>query len=350
MTTSLNFASDNVGPAHPSVMDAVLAANAGDQPSYGQDAMMDDVRAKIRTTFEHPEAEVHLVATGTAANALALACYARPFDAIFCHQLAHVEVDECGAPEFYTGGAKLALAAGDDGKMTPDSLRKAMALPGDSVHQVQRGPLTLTQATEVGTLYALDEISALTAVAREAGSASHLDGARFANACAALDCTAAEMSWKAGIDIVTFGGTKNGCLGVEAVVFFDPAKAWEFELRRKRAGHLFSKNRFLSAQMQAYLTDDLWRVNGVRANATCAKLAQGLRQIPDVTLLFEPQVNMIFAQLPRAVDERARANGAIYYLEGFETTRSDEDMVVARFVCDWRKTDEDVAAFLALLR
>ncbi len=350
MTVSLNFASDNIGPAHPLVMDAVLKANTGDHPSYGEDALMADVRTQIRETFEHPEAEVFLVATGTAANALALSCYTRPYDAIFCHQTAHIEVDECGAPEFFSSGAKLALVDGQNGKMTADALRRAMALPGGSVHQAQRGPISLTQATELGTLYSLAEIAALTEVAKEAGIASHLDGARFANACAALDCTAAQMTWKAGIDVVTFGGTKNGCLGVEAVVFFDPAKAWEFELRRKRGGHLFSKHRFLSAQMRAYLSDELWLTTAKSANETSSLLERGLKQIPHIQFLYEPQVNMFFVEMPRSVHQRARANGALYHLEGSSEDGLADELVCGRFVCDWHKTEADVDAFLALLR
>ena len=190
----------------------------------------------------------------TAANALALAILTPPWGAVFCHRNAHVEEDECGAPEFYTGGAKLVLIDGPDARITPEALRATViATAQGGVHNTQRGPVTITNATEAGTVYSAAEVAALCTVAREFGLPVHMDGARFANALVAAGCTPAEMTWKAGVDVLSFGGTKNGCMGVEAVVIFDPAKAWEFELRRKRGGHLFSKHRYLSAQMDAYL-------------------------------------------------------------------------------------------------
>ncbi|NNK78780.1 MAG: low specificity L-threonine aldolase, partial [Litoreibacter sp.] len=301
----MNFASDNAGPMHPKVLEAVIAANDGAQKPYGNDPITQAVNDQLRELFEAPQAAVYLVATGTAANALALACYTKPWDAIFCHRTAHVEEDECGAPEFYSNGAKLTLVEGANGKMSPDALRAAIAGKRGDVHGSQPGPVTITQVTETGTLYTLDELTELTGIAKEFGLATHLDGARFANACAALGCSAAEMTWKAGIDVVSFGGTKNGCMGVEAVVFFDPEKAWEFELRRKRGAHLFSKFRYLSAQMNAYLTDDLWLEMAKQSNAATARLASGLRDIPHAKLVFEPAANMIFVDLPRSVHLKA---------------------------------------------
>ncbi len=274
------FASDNMGPAAPEIIDAIARANEGHHMPYGNDPVTPEVVEAVRALFEAPEAAVHLVATGTAANALALATLANPWDGIFMHRVAHAEEDECGAPEFYTGGAKMVLVDGEKGKMTPEGLKAAIARTGDKgVHGVQRGPVTITNITEVGSLYTLDEIRALTDVAKSYGLKTHLDGARMANACAALGCTPAEMTWKAGIDAVSFGGTKNGCLGVEAVIFFDPAQARETELRRKRGGHLFSKHRFLSAQMQAYVADGLWLRLAEQANARCAELALSLIHI-----------------------------------------------------------------------
>ena len=233
------FASDNTGPVHPKIMDAVMGANDGYAMPYGNDTITAAARDAVRALFEAPEAAVEFVATGSVANALALACMAKPWDGVFCHRTAHVEEDECGAPDFYSG-AKTILIDGADGKITPEGLEAAiMQCKGRGVHGAQPGPLTLTNITERGTAYSLAEIRALTAVARAHGLATHLDGARFANACAALGCSPAEMTWKAGIDAVSFGGTKNGCMGVEAVVIFDPAHGRELALRRKRGGICF---------------------------------------------------------------------------------------------------------------
>lgn len=340
------FASDNCGPAHPSVMQAVLAANSGYQPSYGEDAMMADVRARLRALFEAPEAAVYLVATGTAANALALATLAEPWQTVFCTPYAHIQTDECHAPEFYTGGAKLSLVGKTD-KMTPDALRAEIEswTMGD-VHVSQRGPVSLTQVTEMGQFYSLDELAALTAIARDHGLPVHMDGARFANAVVALGCTPADMSWKAGIDAVCFGGTKNGCLGVEAVIFFDPRHAWEFELRRKRGAHLFSKHRYLSAQMQGYLADETWHHAARAANDKAARLAAALRELPGAEFLAEPQANEIFARLPRRTHARLNAAGAVYSLYGPLEGDDPDALLPMRLVCDWSTTDELISDFI----
>jgi len=345
----VNFASDNCGPALPEILAALTEWDAGYQASYGADKAMDLVRDRIRDLFEAPQAAVYLVATGTAANALALATLADPWQTIFCTPLAHIQTDECHAPEFYTGGAKLTLV-GDGDKMTPDALRTAIeAWPEGDVHVSQRGPLALTQATERGRIYTPDEIFALTAVAAEHGLPSYLDGARFANALATLGCTPAEMTWRAGLSAVSLGGTKNGCLGVEAVIFFDPQKAWEFELRRKRGAHLFSKHRYLSAQMLAYLSDDLWLRAAQQANHACARLTRGLRKIPHCKIIAEPQANLVFATLPRAVHQRLHAGGAVYGLYDGPLDSGDPDApLLMRLVCDWSMTDEAVDRFLAL--
>jgi threonine aldolase len=260
-------------------------------------------------------------------------------------------VDECNAPEFFTGGAKLSLV-GEADKMTPAELQTAIAAwPAGDVHAPQYGPLALTQATERGRLYTCAEIAALCGVARAHAMPTHLDGARFANAIAALGCTPAEMSWRAGIDAVSFGGTKNGCLGVEAVIFFSPENAWEFELRRKRSAHLFSKHRFLSAQMLGFLDGDTWLDAARVANARGAYLAEGLRGVAEVDFAYEPEVNMIFARLPRATHQRLRASGATYALyEGPLDEGPGETPLLARFVCDWSITEEAIDRFLALLR
>jgi len=346
------FASDNAGPVHPKVIEALAAANQGYASPYGADPIMDTVQARIRALFEAPEAAVYLVATGTAANALALATLCEPWETVFCTAPAHVHVDECNAPEFFTGGAKLTLVEGADAKMTPAALRAAIEIEEKrGVHGPQRGPVSLTNVTELGTVYSVAELAALTAVAKEYGLSSYLDGARLANALAASGTSPAEMTWKAGIDVVSFGGTKNGLMGVEAVVLFDPAKAWEFELRRKRAAHLFSKHRYLSAQMLAYLDGDLWRALAGAANTANARLADGLRATGQAHYAHAPDANMSFVAFPRAAHERLHAAGAAYYIWEGELQGDDPaEMLTARLVCDWSASDAATDRFVELVR
>ena len=345
------FASDNSGPAHGAILDAMTKANQGFAMPYGSDALMDEVRAQVRDLFEAPGAAVYLVATGTAANSLALASYCQPYETVFCSSVAHIHEDECNAPEFFSGGAKLTLVGKED-KMTAEELRASIAKEETrGVHGPQRGAVSITQVTERGSVYSLGELNALTAVAKEFDLPVHLDGARFANALVSLGCTPAEMTWKAGVDVVSFGGTKNGCIGVEAVVLFDPKKAWEFELRRKRGAHLFSKHRYLSAQMQAYLTDDLWLKSAKQANANCARLSAGLREIKGVSFVHEPQANMIFCAFPRAAHQRLHDAGAVYYVWSGSLEGDDpEETLEARLVCDWSVSHADIDQFLDLVR
>jgi threonine aldolase len=336
----MHFASDNTSGAAPEIVAALLKANAGYERSYGADAVMARLTVLVREIFEAPEAVVHLVATGTAANALAIATHCPPWGAVFCHTHAHIAEDECGAPEFYSG-AKLVLVPGENGKITPATLVDALGKVGEGgVHGVQRGMLSLTNVTEAGTVFSPSEIMELTDLAKAKGLPCHLDGARFANALVASAATPAEMTWKAGIDVLSLGGTKNGCLGVEGVVLFDPAKAWELELRRKRAGHLFSKNRFLAAQMEAYLTDGLWLRLAGQANAMGERLRQGLRAkgavIPDCT------ANMLFPDWSEGTHDRLEAAGAVYYRYPAPQGRER-----ARLVTSWSTTETDVDQFLA---
>ena len=347
------FTSDNAGPAHPAVIEAVARANAGYAASYGAEEAMARVTARIREVFEAPDAAVHLVATGTAANALSLACLCPPWATVFCHRNAHAEEDECGAPEFYTGGAKLTPLDGPDGRIAPEVLERALALTGrGGVHGVQKGALTLTNATEAGTVYGPDAVARLAGIARAAGVPVHMDGARFANALVALGCTPAELTWKAGVHALSFGATKNGCLGVEAVVLFDPAHAWEFELRRKRGGHLFSKHRFLSAQMEAYLADGLWLELASRANARAVQLSRGIAALPGARILHPTEAKAVFAAWPRAGHAAAEAAGARYYRWTFapRLEAPDAEAPSARLVCNWATTEAEVAAFLGVLQ
>ena len=348
----MNFASDNSGPAHPSILKAIIAANEGYTASYGTDDIMHDVNHKIRELFDAPKAETYLVATGTAANSLSLACICRPWETVFCHPHSHVNEDECGAPEFFTGGSKLTLINGDDAKISIENLHKAIADTGLlGVHNVQRGAVTITNATERGTVYTPEEVSEISEVARSYNMECHLDGARFANALAYLECTPAELSWQSGIDIMTLGGTKNGLLGAEAVIIFDPELAWEFELRRKRSGHLFSKHRYLSAQMRAYLECGLWLKFAAQANSAAKRLSEQLEKSPHLSVLHPVEANIIFISLPRRLHKHAVDLGANYYLfpPDQNSDGNDDEFLTARLVCNWSTTDEEVDTFLNIV-
>lgn len=347
------FASDNGAPAHQNIMDALQTANAGYTSGYGAESIMQRVTDKIRDIFDAPHAAVYLVPTGTAANALALACITKPWETIYCHRNSHIEEDECGAPEFYTNGSKLTLIEGDDAIMDPNHFEKMVKFTARAgVHNVQKGSLSITNVTECGAVYTLDQIQALTKIAKDNEIKCHLDGARFANAMMALECSPADMTWKSGIDVVSFGGTKNGLLGVEAVVIFDAEIAWEFELRRKRGGHLFSKHRFLSAQMEAYLDGDLWRDLATNANAMAQCLKTGLQGIQGAELLHPVDANMIFVKFPRAAHKRAMDAGAKYYFwPGDQSLEGPSDeLLSARLVCSWSTTKDDIDALITALK
>ncbi len=347
--TEMHFASDNGGPVPPQVLEALARANNGYAWAYGADPLTQDVVARIRSLFEAPQAAVHMAATGTAANAVALACLCPPFATVFCSPVAHIHEDECNAPEFYTGGAKLTLVAGSD-KMTPDALRASiLGEENRGVHGPQRGAVSVTTVSERGSVYSLDELRALCDVAHEFGLPVHLDGARFANACVALGCSPADMTWKLGVDVVVFGGTKNGLMGAEAVVFFDPAKSWEFELRRKRGGHLFSKHRYMSAQMQAYLADDLWRDLATRANTACARLAAGL-SAAGIRIASGAEANMIFFEATAAQHQALKTAGALYHASGDLETVAPDTLLLGRLVCDWSQSDDGIDRFVETVK
>jgi threonine aldolase len=310
----VNFASDNVAGVAPDILAALEAANHGAAMPYGADDVTRRLEKRFAEVFEHPVA-VFPLATGTAANALALACLASPWGAIYCHEEAHIATDECGAPEFFTGGAKLVTCPGEHGKLTPETVARHIAGAG-VVHQVQPAVLSITQETEAGTVYRPDEIAALSGLARCHGLALHMDGARFANAVAGLDCSPAAVTWRAGVDVLSFGATKNGALAAEAVVFFDPAKAAAFGFRRKRGGHLLSKLRFVAAQLEAYLTDDLWLRNARHANAMAARLGSGLACLRGARLLHPIEGNELFVELSETAIERLAAAGFGFYRWG----------------------------------
>ena len=342
------FASDNAGPVPQQVLDQMVSANSGYWPSYGADPQMEQVIRLVREKFEAPDAAVYLVGTGTAANALTLSTLSQPWETVFCSPVSHIHEDECNAPEFYMGGGKLTLV-GDSDKITPGALIKSIeGEENRGVHGPQRGPVSITQITEKGHSYSVEEVQAISNVAKTYGLALHMDGARFTNAIMARNASPAEMTWRAGVDALSFGGTKNGLMGVEGVIFFDPKHACEFELRRKRSAHLFSKHRYLSAQMLAYLTDDLWLDLARRANGNFARLKAGLETIPDVQLRGNPDGNMTFFDMPRALHKRAEAAGAVYYWDDVEG--SMDQMIMGRLVCDWSITHDMIDQFIACLQ
>ena len=348
----MNFASDNAAGAAPEIIEAITVAAKGTAAAYGADPWSVRASAHLAETFE-TDLAAFLVATGTAANALALAALARPFDAIFCHEEAHVQDDECGAPEFFTSGAKLVCVPGVNGKITPQALAETLArYPRGLVKSVQPAALTLSQATEAGTLYTLAEIAALAEIAHEGGLAVHMDGARFANALVTLGVSPAEMSWRAGIDVLSFGATKNGALACEAVLFFDKARAQTFPFLRKRGGHTLSKGRLLGAQMGAYLEGGLWLTLAARANACARQMSERLAALPGVRLVWPTQANEVFLAAPA---ERVAAwsdAGAAFYVW---TTRSAPPETAARpgetllrLVTSFETSQAEIDAFLAL--
>jgi threonine aldolase len=334
----MDFRSDNVTSAHPKMIEALMAANQGTVSSYGEDPISERVTRKLSQIFE-TDCAVFPVATGSAANVLALSTMTPPWGAIFCHEVSHIAVDECGAPEFFTGGAKLINLGGSGGKIEAKEIEAQGGAGKGVVHHVQPAAVSITQATELGAVYRQEEIAAIGQACKRHGLRYHMDGARFANALVALNRSPADLTWRAGVEALSFGATKNGALGVEAVILFDKTMAQEFEFRRKRGGHLFSKMRFLSAQLEAYLEGDLWLANARHANAMAKRLAEGLARLPGATLELEVEANEIFVRLPEA---------AIVGLErdGFRFYRWDGAQLL-RLVTAWNTQAQAVDAFLA---
>ncbi|PLX35946.1 MAG: low specificity L-threonine aldolase [Hyphomicrobiales bacterium] len=347
----MNFASDNWAGASDIVMAALAEHNSGAVPAYGDDPLTAAVEQQFCRLFERDVA-VFFVATGTAANALALASVTPVGGVTFCHDSAHIRVDECGAPEFL-GSGRLHPVGGAAGKMELDGLRRALAAyPPGGVHHGQACAVSLSQATEAGTAYPPAEIAAFAEVARERGMAVHMDGARFANAAVALDATPAELTWKAGVDILSFGGTKNGCWCAEAVVFFNPDQAAQFPYLRKRAGHLFSKSRFVAAQFNAYLGDDHWRDLATHANAQAHRLASGIAQTSSARLAWPTQSNELFVIVSAdALAAVEAAGGHMHEWPGDVLADGElaENETLVRLVTSFRTTDDEVDRLLSLL-
>jgi threonine aldolase len=352
MDLRMQFSSDNWAGAHPRVAENLTRRTAGYDAAYGGGALDKAVAAKFNEIFER-EVDVFFVGTGTAANALSLSLYNPPGGISFCHREAHVIEDECGALEYLSGGGRLRTVDGAEGRISAESLDRAIGrFVPTFVHAGRPAAVTITQATEAGTVYSLDDIAAISNVAKTYGLPLHMDGARFANALVALKATPAEMTWKRGVDILSFGATKNGCWCAEAVVLFDRGKAEEFPFLRKRAAQLFSKSRFIAAQFEAYFADGLWLETAAHANAMAARLATAIRASNNARLAWEPQANEVFAIMRKETMQTALAAGASFYdwppPHGFVGTIG-EDETMCRLVTSFATTAAEVDALAGLI-
>ena len=348
----MQFASDNWAGATPEVMAALNAANQGFAPAYGSDALTERVTARFAELFER-DVEIWFVATGTAANSIGLASLSRPGGLVLCSREAHINVDEWGATEFQSGGMKLVTMPEVAGKIAPDVLAETLKRYPAGGRFGAPVALSLTNATELGTVYTPGEVSALAKLAHDAGLAVHMDGARFGNAVAALGASPADITWRAGVDLMSFGGTKNGCLATEAIVVFSPDKLHDLAARRQRAGHTFSKSRYIAAQFEGYLAEGKWLERARHANAMADGLRAGIAASPMARLGWESAANEVFAVLPRATIKRLQDAGATFYDWPADSAppqrrpTPDEDLV--RLVTSWATTPEEVERFLALL-
>ena len=337
----IKFASDNVAGACPEVLDAVIKANEGDSTPYGNDQISTELQDKFSEIFEK-EVIVFPTASGTAANALALSTMTPSFGNIYCHKLSHINTDECGAPEFYTGGGKLVTLQGVKGKITANELDESITGAG-IVHHTQPSSVSITQVCETGEVYQLDEIKKISDVTHKHNLNMHMDGARFANALVSLDCSPAEMTWKSGIDVLSFGATKNGCIAAEAIIFFKKDLVGNVAFLMKRAGHLLSKMRFVSAQLDAYITNEVWLRNAKHANAMGKKLSQGLDQNKNIELAYPTDGNEIFVKIPKDIIDQLNS-------EGYTINDDEWDGKAVRLVTAWNTNLSDIETFLNFIK
>ncbi len=336
----VKFASDNVAGACPEVLDAVLKSNEGDSTPYGNDQISNQLQDKFSEIFEK-EVIVFPTTSGTAANALALSTMTPSFGNIYCHKLSHINTDECGAPEFYTGGGKLVALQGIDGKITADELDQSIGGKG-IVHHTQPSSVSITQVCETGEVYQLDEIKKISEIAHKHKLNMHMDGARFANALVSLDATPAEMTWKSGIDVLSFGATKNGCLAAEAIIFFNKDLVGNIAFLMKRAGHLLSKMRFVSAQLEAYISNDVWLRNARNANNMAKLLSEGLAKFPDIKLAYTTQSNEVFVHLPSSTIN-------LLNTKGYNVSEDELDGKSVRFVTAWNTVSDDIDKLISTI-
>jgi threonine aldolase len=345
----MNFASDNVYGVHPRILAALADANSGTAPSYGGDDFTKRAEEALRHVFGC-DLRAFLVTSGTAANGLALSAVTPGYGAIICHAEAHIAVDECNSPELFTGGAKIIGLPAPAGKITPAMVEKTLKGFIRGEHDPKPRGVSLTNATELGTVYAPSEVKAMSDLIRPRGMKLHMDGARFANALAGLGVAPAELTWKSGVDVLSFGATKNGAMMLEAVIFFDLALAEDFAWRRMRGGQLMSKSRYLGAQMLAYLEGGLWLENARRANALARKLGDGLARVETIRIPNKVEANEVFAIMPQSLYARLQHAGAKFY-EWMPDSLGDAigpDEVFGRFVLSFATPEEEVDRFLRL--
>ena len=336
----VKFASDNVAGACPEVLNAILKANEGDSTPYGNDQISINLQNKFSEIFEK-DVIVFPIASGTAANALALSTMTPSFGNIYCHKLSHINTDECGAPEFYTGGGKLVTLNGINGKINADELDKAIGGKG-IVHHTQPSSVSITQVCETGEVYQLDEIKKISEMTHKHNLNMHMDGARFANALVSLNTTPAEMTWKSGIDVLSFGATKNGCLAAEAIIFFNKDLVGNIAFLMKRAGHLLSKMRFVSAQLDAYISNDVWLRNARHANKMGKRLSEGLNDHSEIKLSYPTEANEVFVKLPKNMIEYLNS-------DGYQMNEEELDGKSIRLVAAWNTKDSDVDQLLEII-
>ena len=343
MSLQLDFGSENTAPVHPAFVEALTEANVGFATNFEAEEWTAGAVRRLREFFEHDRLEAFTVTTGTAANAIALGAMVPPYGTILCHWDAHIETDECGAPEMFSFGARQVPLAGEHGRLSPDALAKHLSHARIGVvHSLQPAALSLTNLTEAGTAYTPDQIAALTAIARRYALGVHLDGARFANAAASVAATPAELSWKAGVDVLTLGTTKSGSFGVETIVSFNDRYNVGLAYLRKRSGHFSPKTRFLGAQLQAYMDDDRWLKNARHANAMALRLSRGLTALAGVTLVHPVEGNEVFVQMPDAMVERLVQRDCKFQRDWRPEPRHH------RFVCSWATTEAQVAELIAV--
>ena len=335
-----HFASDNYAGICPEALQALIDANVGHAPAYGEDEWTSRVSDRLRELFS-TDCDVYFAFNGTAANSLALAALCQSYHSVICHDVAHVETDECGGPEFFSNGSKLLTAGGENGKLTPDAVLEVISRRSD-IHYPKPRVVTLTQSTEVGTVYRPDEIAAIANLAQQHNIHVHMDGARFSNAVATLGVAPADITWRAGVEVLCFGGTKMGLPVGEAIVFFNRTLSEDFARRCKQAGQLASKMRFLSAPWLGILDNDNWLGHARNANAMAQRLADGLKTIPGAELMFPVESNSVFVNLTAEMVDGLRARGWRFYT--FIGAGG------ARFMCAWDTTAESVDALLADLR
>ncbi len=348
----MNFASDNWAGAHPAISQSLLAASAGFSAPYGASELDHQIEQRFNELFER-EVAVYFVSTGTAANSLALAAVNRPGGVSFCHREAHMLEDECGAPEFFTHGARLAPVDGDNGKIDPQQLKAEIRrFPPNFVHAGQPMAISITQATEIGTLYQPDEIAAIAQIAQNYHLPLHMDGARFANALVALNLTPAEMTWKLGVDILSFGATKNGCWCAEALIFMNPALGKDLPFIRKRAAQLMSKSRFVACQFEAYLKADLWLELARHANAMAQRLQIGITNSMKARLAWPAEANEVFAILDKHLATQLQEQGAVFYTWNPPHAKPDllnENEILIRLVTSFATELDQVDRLIAAL-